>query len=261
MSTSISASERRWLLICSIGVLALASLPYLVGVLTAAPDRVFSGLQVNPLDGVSYLAKMQIGLHGDWLFTLRFTTESSAGVFLFTYFIALGQLARLLNLPLILIFHAARLMGGFALLWQIYRLIARVASSIDLRRRAWWLIALSSGLGLAGDAVRARHIVGYDHRRIEHVLQPDGECAFRAGDGVDDRVVHRRAGDRACHPAPGTGLKCAVADIGDHPALCADRVVCDPGRDAAVDVVARSSLAATAVLDHVLAWARSRPRC
>ncbi len=147
MATSISAPERRWLLICSIGVLALASLPYLVGALTAAPDRVFSGLQVNPLDGVSYLAKMQIGLHGEWLFTLRFTTESSAGVFLFTYFIALGQLARLLNVPLILMFHAARLAGGFALLWQIYRLIARVTASIDVRRQAWWLIALSSGLG------------------------------------------------------------------------------------------------------------------
>ncbi len=147
MATSISASERRWLLICSIGVLALASLPYLVGALTAAPDRVFSGLQVNPLDGVSYLAKMQIGLHGDWLFTLRFTAESSPGVFLFTYFIALGQLARLLNVPLILMFHAARLAGGFALLWQVYRLIARVTPSIDVRRLAWWLIALSSGLG------------------------------------------------------------------------------------------------------------------
>jgi hypothetical protein len=147
MSTSIAASERRWLLICSIGVLALASLPYLIGALTAAPDRVFSGLQVNPLDGVSYLAKMQIGLHGDWLFTLRFTAESSPGVFLFTYFIALGQLARLLNVPLILMFHAARLAGGFALLWQIYRLIARVTSAVDVRRLAWWLIALSSGLG------------------------------------------------------------------------------------------------------------------
>ena len=147
MSTSISALERRWLIARAIGVLALASLPYLAGALTAAPDHVFTGLQVNPLDGVSYLAKMQIGFHGGWLFQLRFTTEASAGAVLFTYFIALGHLARLLSLPLIVVFHAARLLGGFALLWQSYRLIARVTTSLDQRRQAWWLIAVSSGLG------------------------------------------------------------------------------------------------------------------
>ena len=97
MFTAITSAERRWLLIRSIGVLALASLPYLAGALLVGPDRVFSGLQVNPLDGVSYLAKMQIGLHGDWLFSLRFTAESSTGVLLFTYVVALGQLARVLG--------------------------------------------------------------------------------------------------------------------------------------------------------------------
>ena len=147
MFTPITSIERRWLLRRSIGVLVLASLPYLAGLFFAAPDRVFSGLQVNPLDGVSYLAKMQIGAHGDWLFSLRFTAESSTGVFLFTYFIALGQVARVLGLPLIVIFHAARILGGLALLWSIYALLARVVQPIDLRRRTWWLIALSSGLG------------------------------------------------------------------------------------------------------------------
>jgi len=147
ITSVITSAERRWLLIRSIGVLVLASLPYVAGALLAGPDRVFSGLQVNPLDGVSYLAKMQIGLHGDWLFTLRFTTESSSGVWLFTYFVALGQVARVLGLPLIWVFHAARILGGFALLWSVYALIARVVVPIEQRRRTWWLIAVSSGLG------------------------------------------------------------------------------------------------------------------
>ncbi|MBI5566229.1 MAG: hypothetical protein HY870_15130 [Chloroflexi bacterium] len=147
MFTAITSAERRWLLLSSIGVLALASLPYLAGALAAGPDRVFSGLQVNPLDGLSYLAKMQIGLQGDWLFTLRYTAEQGQGALVYTYFIALGQLARILSLPLIVVFHAARLLGGLALLWSIYALVARVTDAIDQRRRAWWLIAVSSGLG------------------------------------------------------------------------------------------------------------------
>ncbi len=143
----VSSSERRWLIVSSIGVLILASLPYLIGVLSATPDRIFTGLQVNPLDGVSYLAKMRLGYHGEWLFHLTFTIEHGSGAFLFTFFIALGHLARLLNLPLMVIFHAARVIGGFVLLWMIYQLIARFTDSIALRYRMWWLVALSSGLG------------------------------------------------------------------------------------------------------------------
>lgn len=143
----ISSAERRWLVGVTLIVLGLASLPYVVGALAAGPDRIFTGLQVNPLDGVSYLAKMRLGYNGEWLFRLRFTPEEGQGAFLFTYFIALGQLARLFSLPLIVVFHLARLLGGFALLWMIYQLIARMTDTIDLRRRAWWIVALSSGVG------------------------------------------------------------------------------------------------------------------
>jgi hypothetical protein len=143
----ISSAERRWLIGVALIVLGLASLPYLVGALAAGPDRIFTGLQVNPLDGVSYLAKMRLGYNGEWLFRLLFTPEEGQGVFLFTYFIVLGQLARIFSLPLIVMFHLARLIGGFALLWMIYQLIARVTDTIDLRRRTWWIVALSSGVG------------------------------------------------------------------------------------------------------------------
>jgi hypothetical protein len=146
-SVRIASAERRWLTGVALVVLLLASLPYLVGALAAGPDRIFTGLQVNPLDGASYLAKMRIGYSGGWLGQLPFTPEQGQGVFLFTYFIVLGHVARIFGLPLIGVFHAARLLGGFALLWMIYELIARVTDSIELRRRAWWIVALSSGVG------------------------------------------------------------------------------------------------------------------
>ena len=131
----------------SLIVLGLASLPYLAGALAAGPDRIFIGLQVSPLDGLTYLAKMRLGYNGEWLFRLVFTPEQGQGVFLLTHFMALGQVARLTRLPLIVVYHLARLMGGFALLWMIYQLIARLTDAIDLRRRAWWIVALTSGVG------------------------------------------------------------------------------------------------------------------
>ena len=146
-SSRVSAGERRWLIGMALIVLGLASLPYLAGALAAGPDRVFSGLQVNPLDSLTYLAKMRLGYNGEWLFHLSFTPEQGQGVFILTYFIVLGHVARLTGLPLIVVFHLARLLGGFALLWMIYEVIARVTDTIDLRRRAWWIVSLSSGVG------------------------------------------------------------------------------------------------------------------
>jgi hypothetical protein len=143
----ISAAERRWLIGVSLIVLGLASLPYLAGALAAGPDRIFIGLQVSPLDGLTYLAKMRLGYNGEWLFHLVFTPEQGQGVLLWTHFMALGQVARLTGLPLIVVYHLGRLIGGFALLWMIYQLIARVTTTIDLRRRAWWIVALTSGVG------------------------------------------------------------------------------------------------------------------
>lgn len=143
----ITSIERRWLLIASIVVLMLASLPYAFGALSSNSDWIFTGLQVNPLDGVSYLAKMRIGFNGGWLFHLPFSIEQGPGAYLFTFFIALGHLARILNLPLIVMFHLVRIIGGFSLLWLIYELIARFTEPIDRRRRVWWIVALSSGLG------------------------------------------------------------------------------------------------------------------
>jgi hypothetical protein len=146
-TSRISSAERRWLIGASLIVLGLASLPYLVGALAAGPDRIFTGLQVSPLDGLTYLAKMRLGYNGEWLFRLTFTPEEGQGVFLLTHFMALGQVARLTGLPLIVVYHLARLLGGFALLWMIYQLIARVTDASDLRRRTWWIVALSSGVG------------------------------------------------------------------------------------------------------------------
>ncbi|HET7376191.1 MAG TPA: hypothetical protein VFK30_05755, partial [Anaerolineae bacterium] len=67
--------------------------------------------------------------------------------YLFTFFIALGHFARIFNLPLLALFQLVRILGGFSLLWLIYELAARLIVPIDRRRRMWWLVALSSGLG------------------------------------------------------------------------------------------------------------------
>ena len=67
--------EYRFVLVFSIIALVIASIPYVVGVALATEQRVFGGFVYAMEDGYSYLAKMQVGAAGHWLFHLAYTPE------------------------------------------------------------------------------------------------------------------------------------------------------------------------------------------
>jgi hypothetical protein len=149
-SPEIKPAERRWAAAWSTAILILSCLPYLIAAWIAPEGWQFAGILVNPLDGQSYMAKMQQGAAGRWLFHLTYTPEPHDGAFIFTFYLALGHLAALTGLPKILIFHLARLLAGFWLLWVVFRFIARVTTYPAERRLAFVLIVSASGLGWLG---------------------------------------------------------------------------------------------------------------
>lgn len=145
-------------------VMALTLVPYVVGWLSGGDDWMFGGFVFGVDDGYSYLAKMRLGAQGDWLFTLRYTAEPHDGALLFLPYIALGQLVGALIGPdsphltsaLIVAFHGARMIFGFALILASYRFAAVFLADRGARRLALVLITLAGGLGwlvmlLAGD--------------------------------------------------------------------------------------------------------------
>jgi hypothetical protein len=147
---AITPREWRRVLLWSALILAASCLPYLIAWLATPSGYQFSGLVVNPLDGQSYLAKMREGWLGAWLFHLPFTPDPHAGAFIFVYYLALGHLARLFGLALPLTFHAARLLGGLALLLTLYMFIAHITAEARERSLAFWLVAVGAGLGWLG---------------------------------------------------------------------------------------------------------------
>jgi hypothetical protein len=146
----VKRAELRWVVTRSLLILILSSLPYLYACWNAGPELQFIGFISNPLDGNSYLAKMRQGELGAWLFHLPYTSETHEGAFIFTFYLALGHLARLCGLPLIWTFHLARVVCGFILLLTAYLFIARLTDDPGERRVAFWLVAVSSGLGWLG---------------------------------------------------------------------------------------------------------------
>ncbi len=129
-------------------VLTLIIAPYLVATSNGTDGLIFGGFLFNPLDGNSYLAKMNQGWHGEWRFHLPYSAGTSPGAYIFLFYIALGHLARLLNIPLIQMFHIARILGALLFLFGAFWFVqVFVGVSKNRQTRAFILISLGSGLG------------------------------------------------------------------------------------------------------------------
>jgi hypothetical protein len=143
----MTGKEKRWALLWSALIVGLTCLPFLVAWQATPAGAQYTGLLINHYDGESYYAKMQQGARGDWLFHLAFTPEPHDGSFIFTFYLALGQLSAALGLPIPLVYHLARALAGLFLLLVAYRFIARFFDRVPTRRAAFLLLGLSAGLG------------------------------------------------------------------------------------------------------------------
>jgi hypothetical protein len=145
----------RWALRWALVILAVGCLPYLVAWLTTPTGYQFSGILVNPLDGNSYLAKMRQGWDGAWWFHLTYTPEPHDGALIFLFYLGLGHLARVTGLPLIAVYHAARILAGGALLAAVYAFICRLTGDGYERRLLFGLSSATAGLGWLGSMLGA----------------------------------------------------------------------------------------------------------
>jgi hypothetical protein len=149
----VNRRELKWLAWAVLALILASNLPYLVAWAATPDDAHFTGLVFNPQDGHSYIAKMRQGFEGSWRFRLPFTPEQSPGAYLYLYYLWLGHLARWMGLPLIGVYHGARILGGMAMLTGIYTLASQLSDHERERGTMFLLTSLGSGLGwLAGMA-------------------------------------------------------------------------------------------------------------
>lgn len=100
---------KKWkILLLTIWIFVI-SIPLLVGILHPDEDLVYGGLIFNPIDGYSYLAKMQQGFYGEWAFQLPYSANETSDIFIFTFYILLGHIARITGIGIPVIFHIFRI--------------------------------------------------------------------------------------------------------------------------------------------------------
>jgi len=138
----------KWVLVLglSLTVATAALAPYLVAGRLAHAGS-FNGFLINPLDGFSYLAKMRQGVDGSWSFHLPYTSEPGSETYIFLFYLFLGNLARWLNISLLIVYYAARFVAGFAMFSLAYFLYSQLFEEKHLKWTATLLTMFGSGLG------------------------------------------------------------------------------------------------------------------
>ena len=154
---------REWRLPLAMGaVLAVVTaIPYAYAYATQQPGHVFMGFFYLGDDANTYLAKMRQGWEGAWSWDNRYTTESSPAAYLFMFWIVLGHLAALLHLPLIVVFHLARIAGAFALMAAAWLFIRHFVQDAAARRFAFFFCAIGLGMGYVIQALGHPVIFGH----------------------------------------------------------------------------------------------------
>ncbi len=142
-----SPGEWRLPLIMGLVLAVVTAIPYAYAYAIQPAGHVFMGFFFLGDDANTYLAKMRQGWEGSWAWQNRYTTESSPAAYLFMFWIVLGHIAAVTSLPLIVIFHLARIAAAFALMGAAWLCIRYFIEDGAARRFAFFLLATGLGMG------------------------------------------------------------------------------------------------------------------
>ena len=147
--TSMPDQDRRWVLTFALLVMMFTTLPYLLGFASQGSDWRFTGFLFGVEDGNSYIAKMQSGSAGAWLFRTPYTIENQRGVVAFLPYLLLGKLAAPpgLHEQLVVLFHLFRIVAGILEILATYQFLSLFIHTRSLRRSGLALATLGGGLG------------------------------------------------------------------------------------------------------------------
>jgi len=146
LKPNIQSHEWRFVIWVTVIILAITSMPYIYAVETAPPDKEFVGFVLNTSDHAQYLAWYK-GFQTAILIPNRQTSETNPPIFFNLLWWMLGRFGYYTGLHYIVVYQVFRLLAGAFFLMTTYAFTGLFLSSVFLRRLAFMVIALGSGLG------------------------------------------------------------------------------------------------------------------
>ncbi|MBI3981234.1 hypothetical protein HY345_04515 [Candidatus Microgenomates bacterium] len=135
----------------SLVLLLLSFYPILYRYQTTPAGRLYVGTEFFTQDFAGYVSTINQGRKGEWFYKDKFTNENLPSTMLYFPYLLLGQVARILNLNALVMYHLARLGLGvlyLLLTYQITKLFFPQNSKTDSLKRiiSFLLIIFTSSL-------------------------------------------------------------------------------------------------------------------
>jgi len=127
-------------------VLVVTSLPYVYGYLSTPPDQQFMGIMLDVPDHGQYFSWMR-ELTTANLAANKLTPEPNRPIFFNLLWWGMGRLGHLLGVSYAGMFQLLRWVAGSLFLLLVYRVCAWFLEDRRMRRTAFWVATLTSGLG------------------------------------------------------------------------------------------------------------------
>lgn len=145
----ITKPERNWILKYTLFVIILTSIPYLIGFWKQGSNWDFSGFVFGVEDGNSYIAKMESGANGAWLFQTPYTAYPQQGLLAFLPYILLGKLTSSpgQHVQLVALFQIFRWAGCWLVIYAVYQFLALFTDKINHRRLGTAIATIGGGIG------------------------------------------------------------------------------------------------------------------
>lgn len=142
--------EKKFFSIVAVAIIFLAVMPFIISWKTHLTKSLYpTGFNLMAGgDKTVYLSYMEQARQGKWIFKNLYTSEPQLPTLFSPLWLVLGKMAWLFNLPNILIFHLARIVFAFILLYLIYTFLHYYFPIALQRKIIFILLVISSGLGI-----------------------------------------------------------------------------------------------------------------
>ena len=142
----ITTAEWRFVWIVIAIVLVVTSLPYIYAYWSAPADKHYMGIMLDVPDHAQYFSWMRELTHANFS-SNKLTPEPNKAIFFNLLWWGLGRLGSLLGVGYPIVYQILRLVSGMLFLLLAYQVCAWFLEDRWMRRVAFLVIALTSGLG------------------------------------------------------------------------------------------------------------------
>ncbi len=148
ITARITKKEWHTVIIIIAVTLLIVIAPYLYGYAITPQNKYLTGVHsINSADTYTYLSWIEQGRQGKLLFKNLYTPETQPNIIFHPLFLVLGQMAGLLSVSNIVIYHAARIIVTIFFIVTLYSFLRNFLEQQKHRIIALLLLLSSSGLG------------------------------------------------------------------------------------------------------------------